>query len=57
MPDIIGVRLVQRERKIGDIAFLAGFCELSHFTHAFVRAYKETPGVWRRRCLEQSTES
>jgi AraC-like DNA-binding protein len=40
-----------RDRKIGEVAFMTGFCELSHFTHAFVRAYKETPGVWRRRRL------
>ena len=40
-----------REQTIGELAFMAGFCELSHFTHAFVRAYKETPGGWRRRHL------
>lgn len=40
-----------REQTIGELAFMAGFCELSHFTHAFVRAYKETPGAWRRRHL------
>ena len=40
-----------REQTIGELAFMAGFCELSHFTHAFVRAYKETPGDWRRRHL------
>lgn len=42
-----------RKQKIGEIAFMAGFCELSHFTHAFVRTYKETPGCWRRRQLEE----
>jgi len=42
-----------RKQKIGEIAFVAGFCELSHFTHAFVRTYKETPGRWRRRQLEE----
>lgn len=41
-----------RHRKVGEIAFLAGFSELSHFTHAFVRTYGETPGAWRRRRLE-----
>jgi AraC family transcriptional activator of tynA and feaB len=46
-----------RERKIGEVAFMAGFCELSHFTHAFVRVYKETPGAWRRRRLGQTRES
>jgi AraC-like DNA-binding protein len=40
-----------REQTIGQLAFIAGFSELSHFTHAFVRAYKETPGAWRRRHL------
>jgi AraC family transcriptional regulator, positive regulator of tynA and feaB len=40
-----------RGQPIGELAFMAGFCELSHFTHAFVRAYKETPGNWRRRHL------
>jgi AraC-like DNA-binding protein len=40
-----------REQPIGELAFMAGFCELSHFTHAFVRACKETPGGWRRRHL------
>ena len=40
-----------REQTIGELAFMAGFSELSHFTHAFVRAYKETPGAWRRRHL------
>jgi AraC-like DNA-binding protein len=40
-----------REQTIGQLAFMAGFCELSHFTHAFVRAYNETPGAWRRRHL------
>ena len=40
-----------REQTIGELAFMAGFCELSHFTHAFVRTYKETPGAWRRRHL------
>ena len=33
-----------RGRAIGELAFMAGFSELSHFTHAFVRAYRETPG-------------
>ena len=41
-----------RHRKIGEIAFLAGFSELSHFTHAFARTYGEAPGAWRRRTLE-----
>jgi AraC family transcriptional regulator, positive regulator of tynA and feaB len=40
-----------REQTIGQLAFMAGFSELSHFTHAFVRAYMETPGAWRRRHL------
>ena len=40
-----------RKQTIGELAFKAGFCELSHFTHAFVRTYKETPGGWRRRHL------
>jgi AraC-like DNA-binding protein len=40
-----------RDRTIGELAFMAGFCELSHFTHAFVRIYKETPSGWRRRHL------
>ena len=40
-----------RGRAIGELAFMAGFSELSHFTHAFVRAYRETPGSWRRRHL------
>jgi AraC-like DNA-binding protein len=40
-----------REQTIGELAFMAGFSELSHFTHAFVRAYNETPGAWRRRHL------
>jgi AraC-like DNA-binding protein len=40
-----------REQTIGELAFMAGFCELSQLTHAFVRAYKETPGDWRRRHL------
>ena len=42
-----------RKQKIGEIAIMAGFCELSHFTHAFVRTYKESPGCWRRRQLEE----
>ena len=29
-----------REQTIGQLAFMAGFCELSHFTHAFVRALR-----------------
>ena len=37
------------KQTIGELAFMAGFRELSHFTHAFVRVYKETPGGWRRR--------
>lgn len=41
----------RRGRTIGELAFMAGFCELSHFTHAFVRTYHETPGAWRRRHL------
>lgn len=41
-----------RHRKIGEIAFMAGFSELSHFTHSFVRTHGETPGAWRRRALE-----
>jgi AraC-like DNA-binding protein len=40
-----------REQTIGQLAFMAGFCELSHFTHAFARAYNETPSAWRRRHL------
>jgi AraC family transcriptional regulator, positive regulator of tynA and feaB len=40
-----------REQTIGQLAFMAGFSELSHFTHAFVRGYKETPSAWRRRHL------
>ena len=40
-----------REQTIGELAFMAGFSELSHFTHAFVRTYMETPGAWRRRHL------
>jgi len=38
-----------RHRRIGEIAFAAGFSELSHFTHAFSRAHGEPPGAWRRR--------
>lgn len=43
-----------RHRKIGEIAFLAGFSELSHFTHAFARAYGAAPGAWRRRRLDNA---
>lgn len=35
-------------KPIGDIAFAAGFNELSHFTHAFVRRFGMPPGIWRQ---------
>lgn len=41
-----------RGRKISDIAFMAGFNDLSHFTHSFVRTFGETPGARRRRRLD-----
>lgn len=37
-----------RHKAIGEIAFEAGFSDLSHFTHAFVRAFDATPGAWRK---------
>ena len=37
----------KRHLKIGEIGFSAGFNDLSHFTHAFVRRYGRTPSEWR----------
>lgn len=42
---------------LSEIAYLCGFSDQSHFTNAFVRRRRLTPGAWRRRSPEAEADA
>lgn len=51
----VGAQLLAEQRwlTVADVARLVGYADVHHFTRAFRRRYGLTPGVFRRRALEQ----